>query len=148
MAQIRLMTEKDRESVISMMRAFYASPAVFTNGSEEIFRNNVNACISSNPYLEGYVFAEGDTIQGYAILAKSYATEFGAPCIWIEDLYLKSEYRGQGMGGRFLQFVAESYPDAVLRLEVEEENAHAIHVYKKAGFTILPYVELKKDGLH
>lgn len=148
MAQIRLMTEKDRESVISMMRAFYASPAVFTNGSEKIFQNDVDTCIGDSPYLEGYVFEEREELLGYGMLAKSYSTEFGAPCIWIEDLYLKPECRGQGTGARFLQFVAETYPDAVLRLEAEEENAHAIHVYKKAGFTILPYVELKKDGLH
>ena len=146
MAQIRLMTEKDRESVISMMRAFYASPAVFTNGSEEIFQNNVNACISSSPYLEGYVFAEGDTIQGYAILAKSYATEFGAPCIWIEDLYLLPEYRGLGIGSAFFAFVEKRYPGCLLRLEVEEENERARHVYEKNGFDILPYMEMKKDS--
>lgn len=147
MATIRLMTEKDRETVLSMMRTFYASPAVFTNGSESIFQNDVEACISDNPYLEGYVFEENEKLQGYAMLAKSYSTEFGAPCIWIEDLYLKPECRGRGIGARFLQFVAETYPDAILRLEAEEENEHAIHVYKKAGFTVLPYVELKKDGL-
>jgi len=147
MAEIRLMTGKDREPVLSMMRVFYASPAVLTNGSEEIFRNDVDTCISDSPYLVGYVFEEGKALQGYAMLAKSYSTEFGAPCVWIEDLYLKPEYRGQGMGARFLQFVAETYPDAILRLEAEEENEHAIHVYKKAGFTVLPYVELKNDGL-
>lgn len=148
MTKIRLMTEKDREPVLSMMRTFYASPAVFTNGSETIFRNDVEACISDNPYLEGYVFEREDALQGYAMLAKSYSTEFGAPCVWIEDLYLKPEYRGQGIGARFLQFVAETYPKAILRLEAEEENEHAVHVYKKAGFTVLPYVELKKDGLY
>jgi len=148
MTKIRLMTENDREPVLSMMRTFYASSAVFTNGSETIIQNDVEACISDNPYLEGYVFEQEDSLQGYAMLAKSYSTEFGAPCVWIEDLYLKPEYRGQGIGARFLQFVAETYPKAILRLEAEEENEHAVHVYKKAGFTVLPYVELKKDGLN
>lgn len=147
MAEIRRMTREDREQVLSMMRAFYASPAVFTNGSDEIFQNDVDNCLGDSPYLEGYVFEENGQLLGYAMLAKSYSTEFGKPCIWIEDLYLKPENRGQGIGAAFLAFAAKSYPDAILRLEAEEENEHAIHVYQKAGFTVLPYVEFKKDGL-
>ena len=148
MIKIRLMVEKDRASVLAMMRDFYASPAVFTNGSEEIFQRDVDACIGDSPYVEGYVFEVDKGLQGYAMVAKSYSTEFGKPCIWIEDLYLQPQYRGQGIGADFLRFIAETYPDAILRLEAEEENEHAIHVYKKAGFTVLPYMELKKDGLH
>ena len=32
----------------------------------------------------------------------------------------------------------------VIRLEVEEENERAVRVYKKSGFTVLPYMEMKK----
>ena len=38
----------------------------------------------------------------------------------------------------------EKYPDAILRLEVEEENERAVNVYKKNGFSFLPYLEMKK----
>ena len=34
---IRGMEEKDRSRVLEMMRVFYASPAVLSNGSQEIF---------------------------------------------------------------------------------------------------------------
>ena len=34
---IREMTIEDKASVLEMMRVFYASPAVLSNGSEEIF---------------------------------------------------------------------------------------------------------------
>jgi ribosomal protein S18 acetylase RimI-like enzyme len=141
---IRAMTEQDRDAVLEMMRIFYTSPAVWSNGSEEIFRADVDACVSGSPYLEGYVFAEGDDVLGYAMLAKSFSTEFGKPCIWIEDLFVRDGYRDRGIGSRFLRFVAEIYPDAVLRLEVEEDNERAVHVYRKFGFDVLPYVEMKK----
>ena len=36
--EIRAFKESDREAVLGMMRIFYASPAVLSNGSEEIFR--------------------------------------------------------------------------------------------------------------
>ena len=119
-------------------------PCVLSNGSEEIFRADVDACISDSPYLEGYVFEENGDILGYAMLAKSFSTEFGKACIWVEDLYVKSAYRGQGLGSRFLEYVGAKYPDAIFRLEVEPENERAIGVYEKAGFSVLPYMEMKK----
>ena len=38
----------------------------------------------------------------------------------------------------------EKYPRSVLRLEVEEDNERAIKVYRKNGFEVLPYMEMKK----
>ena len=141
---IRGMQASDRAQVLAMMRVFYASPAVLSNGSEAIFEADFNACVGDSPYLEGYVFENGEEIQGYAMLAKSFSTEFGKTCIWIEDLYVKDEYRGRGLGSRFLRFVESKYPDAVLRLEVEAENERALRVYKSCGFDTLPYMEMKK----
>lgn len=138
------MEKGDCEAVISMMRGFYASDAVLTNGSEEIFSADVSECVSDSPYLEGYVFEDKNGIQGYAMCAKSFSTEFGKRCIWIEDLFLKEEYRGKGIGGQFLAFISDKYSDCVIRLEAEAENERAIHVYNKAGFKILPYAELIK----
>jgi len=141
---IRPMERADKTEVIKMMRTFYASPAVMTNGSEEIFDADVEGCLSDSPYIEGYVFEECGNIQGYGMLAKSFSTEFGKPCIWIEDIYVKDEYRAHGIGSAFLRFVEEKYPDTVLRLEAEKENERALRVYKKFGFCEIPYMEMKK----
>ena len=141
---IRSMTREDAQHVIDMMRVFYASPAVLSNGSEEIFQNDVENCVNDSPYLEGYIIEDGQKILGYGMIAKSFSTEFGKPCMWIEDLYLKEEARGLGLGSKFLHFVAEKYPEAILRLEVEEENERAIKTYRKCGFEVLPYMEMKR----
>ncbi len=141
---IRPMERRDKEQVIDMMRGFYTSPAVWSNGSEEIFDADVEQCIGESPYLEGYVFEDSNGILGYGMLAKSFSTEFGKPCIWIEDLYLKENARGCGIGSRFLAYVEKKYPNALLRLEVEEENERAVAVYRKCGFEVLPYMEMKK----
>ena len=74
---IRSMIASDRSEVISMMRVFYASPAVLSSGSEEIFSADFEACIGECPFLEGYVFEDNGNIAGYAMLAKSFSTEFG-----------------------------------------------------------------------
>ena len=141
---IRLMNREDKAIVLDMMRVFYASEAVLSNGSEEIFMSDIDACVNDSPYLEGYILEENGEIQGYAMIAKSFSTEFGKPCIWIEDLYLKEPYRGMGIGSGFLNFIVDKYPGCLFRLEAERENERAIHVYEKCGFEVLPYLELKK----
>lgn len=141
---IRNMTLEDQESVIEMMRVFYASPAVLSNGSEDIFLNDIENCVNENPYVEGFIFEDSKDIQGYAMVAKSFSTEFGKPCIWIEDLYIKKEYRGFGIGSMFIDYIGRKYEDAILRLEVEKENERAVKVYEKCGFEVLPYMEMKK----
>ena len=141
---IRLMELKDKKEIIDMMREFYLSPALITNGSEEIFEANVDNCISNSQYVEGYVFCDGDIILGYGIIAKSFSTEFGKHCIWIEDLYVKEKYRKLGIGRSFFKFIEEKYKGCLFRLEVEKGNVKAIATYKKVGFDELPYLEMKK----
>ncbi len=135
---------EDKVEILAMMKTFYSSEAVFTNGSDEIFEADFNTCIDNSPYLEGYVFTSDEIILGYAMLAKSFSTEFGKPCIWFEDLYLKPEFRGQRIIPQFIKYVENLYQDSIFRLEVEKENAHACHVYKKQGFLELPYCEMVK----
>ncbi len=139
---IRQMEERDQSAVLAMMEVFYHSPAVHTNGSEEIFRKDVSECLSGSPYLEGLVFEGPEGLQGYAMLAKSYSTEFGRRCVWIEDLYILEAYRGMGIGKAFFAYVEGKYADCVLRLEVEEDNERALHLYKSRGFDALPYLEM------
>ena len=141
---IRKMVRDDKNTVIDMMRVFYASPAVLSNGSDAIFEADVENCVNDSPYLEGFIFEDDNEIQGYGMIAKSFSTEFGKPCIWIEDLYLKPEYRGLGIGTKFFEYLEQNYTDCIFRLEVEEENERAIHVYGKNGFAVLPYMEMKK----
>ncbi len=142
---IRPMVQSDKREVLLMMREFYSSPAVFTNGSEEIFEADIENCIGDSPYIEGYVFEGADGICGYAMVARSFSTEFGKPCIWIEDVFVKTAHRGAGIGSLFLGYIENKYPNSVFRLEVEAENERAVGVYKKCGYEVLPYMEMKKE---
>ncbi len=127
------------------MKTFYSSDAVLTNGSDEIFENDIKACVSDCAYAEGYVFKDGSEYLGYAMIAKSFSTEFGKPCIWIEDLYIEPLYRGKGIGKEFFKTIFRKYPDVIFRLEVEKENQGALKLYQKCGFDIIPYLEMIKN---
>lgn len=144
--KLRPMEERDRASVLKMMRGFYASDAVSTNGSSEVFNNDIDECVSDSPFASGYVFERDDgSLCGYSMLAHSYGTEFGRRAIWIEDLYLDEDARGNGLANMLFDLVKEKYPDHVHRLEVEEYNLRAVRSYKKNGFTTLPYTEMIRE---
>lgn len=137
------MIEDDREAVLNMMRTFYASEAVLSDGSDEIFNNDINECVSDSTFAEGFAFVREDgTLGGYAMLAHSYSTEFGSPCVWIEDIYFREDMRGRGLVSVFLDMVRQEYPDAVHRLEAERENERAVGAYTSNGFVELPYLEM------
>ncbi len=140
------MNINDKPHIIDMMETFYNSEAVLTNGSREIFENDINACLSDSPYLEGYTLKEEDKIIGYFMLAKSFSTEYGKPCIWVEDIYLIKEYRYQGLSKEMFKFIEDKYPNHLLRLEAEKSNESAIKSYKKNGFEIMDYLELYKNN--
>ena len=141
---IRKFKPDDKHRIIKMMRVFYASDAVHTNGSEEIFCADFDSCISESPYVDGFAVEADEKIIGYTMIAKSFSTEFGKRCIWIEDLYIGEDFRGMGAGRAVMDFITKSYTDCIFRLEVEEDNKRATALYKSFGFDVLPYTEMKR----
>ena len=90
------------------------------------------------------MFEENGQIQGYAMAAKSFPQNSAVPVSGWKTFISKRIFRGTGIGSLFLEFIEKKYPEAVLRLEVEEENGRAVKVYEKNGFNVLPYMEMKK----
>lgn len=143
---IRSMQEKDRAEVLEMMQIFYASDVVIHKADDETLQKDISDCVGDCPYVDGYVFEIEGEIAGYGIAATGYSTEFGGVCIWLEDLYMKPEYRGHGIGRKFFEAVEEIYTDAVrFRLEVEKENAGAVALYKRLGYNFCTYDEMSKE---
>ena len=142
--EIRKIRQEDFDQILSMMEVFYASDALLIHPDTQTLAKTLTDCIADGPYLEGFVMENEDRLAGYGMVAKSFSTEFGKPCIWIEDLYVESPYRNMGLGSAFLKFVENKYPGHLLRLEVEKENERAVHVYEKCGFEEIPYMEMKK----
>ncbi len=140
---IRSMTVSDKPEVMKMMKFFYNSPAVSSNGSDEIFERDIDACIDGK--LLGYVFEIDENLAGYAMVAKSFCTELGRECLWLEDLFIIPEYRRKGLADEFISYLKENNPERAIRLEVEKYNRPACTLYKKHGFESFPYHELYLD---
>lgn len=143
--EIRVLQPEDFQQVLDMMRVFYASDALLVHPEDSVLERTLRDSMAGGPYVTGYGFEVDGDLAGYGMVSRSYSTETGGICLWIEDIYILPQHRGQGIGTAFLQFV-EGLGGAVrLRLEAEPENERAMHVYRKAGFRELGYTQLIKE---
>ncbi len=136
----------DKNEIMHMMRVFYDSPAVQHTASDKILERDIEDCLSDTPYLDGFIIEHSGQVVGYAMTAISYTTEYGGICIWLEDLYIKPDYRHKGISEKVFEFIEKNYPNAVrFKLEVEPENEFAVKCYKKYGYKSSPYFEMTKE---
>ncbi len=144
---IRNIENKDKDQVLEMMMVFYNSPAIIETPPKSKLLKNIEDCIGDVPFVEGFVFEENQDLLGYAMVAKSYSTEFAGLCVWIEDLYLLPQARGKAIAGKFFEFIENHYNAVRFRLEVAKDNVNAIKAYEKSGYKKLDYVEMTKEKL-
>lgn len=93
----------------------------------------------ANPVIR-VLIAETDEPVGFALLFRSYSTFLERPGIYLEDLYVKEEYRGSGIGKALLTEIAKiAVAENAGRLEwsVLDWNEPAIGFYKKLGAVML-----------
>ena len=67
--------------------------------------------------------------------------------VWIDEIYVKPEFRSQGIGSELIDFVIDKYKDnaARFRLEITESNMGAKKLYLYLRILILKeYKERKK----
>jgi len=83
---------------------------------------------------------QGENV-GYAIFFPSYSTFIGKAGIWLEDLYVKPEFRGRGMGKALISALvdlAEERGCQRLEWSVLDWNERAIQFYRSLGADVMP----------
>jgi len=84
-----------------------------------------------------WLIQAGDQSVGYVVLTLSYSLEYGGREAFIDELFIQSDHRQQGIGTATLAFVDDQCQKLGIRalhLEVDRDNAPARHLYAKAGF--------------
>ena len=89
-------------------------------------------------YGRVWIIEVNSVVVGYIALCFGYSIELCGRDAFIDEFFLKEEFRGQGIGGRVLELVkrhARSSNVAALHLEVAKTNEKAKKLYAKSGFS-------------
>jgi len=129
-------TTDDVETLIVMMRDLYAHDGLAPL-DEASARRALLGVFGDDAFGHVFMILLENEVAGYAVLTFGYSLEFHGRDAFVDELYLRNEYRGQGIGKRALEFLTEvCVAEGVnaLHLEVERANTPAQAVYRKFGF--------------
>ncbi len=144
---IRPFENTDRQAYLEMAEEFYQTDAVLHNAPKENFITTFDAAIENSPYVKGYIFEQNNEVAGFALISPAYSNEVGGMVLWLEELYVRNKFQGQGLGKEFFSFIEEeaaAYAKRI-RLEVHPNNTRAIALYHKLGYKELPYLQMVKE---
>ncbi|MBQ7624621.1 MAG: GNAT family N-acetyltransferase [Clostridia bacterium] len=136
---------RDRKEYLKMAEDFYSSPAVLHPVPRENFARCFEKLLSNTPLAEGYIIEKDGKTAGYAVTSLTYSQEAGGEVLWLEELYIKPEYRGQGLGTEYFDYILKTPGIARFRLEIEPDNEKAIKLYSRLGFKRFPYGQMIKE---
>lgn len=133
--QIEPAKEKDIPQIIEMIREF----AAFEKLSEfcEVTKESLtDAMFGENPCVEGLVAFADEKPIGYALFYENFASFRGQRGFYLEDLYVKPEFRKWKIGAAFLKRLAQIAKTRNFeRIDflVLDWNEPAIKFYEKLG---------------
>ena len=111
--QIRKATRADIDVICELVREL----ASYENLSDQVtFSNEIFAdSIFNKNYAKALICESEGRAIGYAIYFYTFSTFLGLGGIYLEDIYVKKEFRNQGIGKVFFKFLAQICRDENLK---------------------------------
>ena len=135
----------DLDSLMGFLREFYALEHLAFDETRS--RETLEVLLGDPTLGLAWVIQTEGTAAGYVVLTFAYSLEYQGRAACLDEIYLRPERRGQGVGTEVLRFV-EGYCRAhgirSLHLEVERPNTAAQRLYRRAGFASPDRVAMKK----
>jgi GNAT superfamily N-acetyltransferase len=140
MLKIRPAEERDIDAIFDLIQglAAYEKLSNRVTGNTELLRSHL---FGDRPYAEAIVAELGDLSIGFALFFHNYSTFLTQPGLYLEDIFVRPDYRRQGVGKALLAAVAKIAVDrgcGRLEWSVLEWNQNAIEFYQSLGATVLP----------
>lgn len=141
---IREIKSDDKIDFIKMCMDFYNTDGVDHSIPVSNMEKTFNFLMEGLDFAKAYVCEKNNKTVGYILLALTYSNEAGGMVVWLDEIYVKPEFRSQGIGSELIDFVIDKYKDnaARFRLEITESNMGAKKLYLSKGFTDLSYRQM------
>ena len=128
-------SEHDVPLILEMIRALadYEKLAHEVEASEERLRATL---FGKQPAAEVSLAYVGDVCAGFAVYFRTYSTFLALPGMYLEDLYVRPEHRGHGIGFALLRHLAALCRErgyGRLEWSVLNWNEPSIQFYKRLG---------------
>lgn len=140
------MKPEDRGLFCTLADEFYHSGAALHAVPKENFSRTFDAAAGNSPYVVGLILELDGRPAGYSLLLPTYSNEAGGMVLWIDELYVRPEFRGRGLGRELLRYVCSGHGGkaSAVRLEVTRSNRRAADLYRSEGFQDLDYAQMLK----
>ena len=140
MLKIRAAEEKDIDAIFELIRglAAYENLSDRVTGNTELLRAHL---FGERPYAEVILAELDERAIGFALFFHSYSTFLTQPGLYLEDVFVRPEYRRQGVGKALMSAVVKIASDrdcGRLEWSVLDWNQNAIEFYQSLGATVLP----------
>ena len=144
-ALLRPMAAGDEEIFISLATEHQTSGMRENAASDEQLRRTFSLIMEKSPYVEGYLLIKDGQTAGYALICPTYSNEAGGSLPILDEIYVRPEARGQGLGGNFIRFFEDHCREAaVCRIQVIEGDERHISYVEREGYEYLEYIEMFK----
>jgi len=93
------------------------------------------------PVVEALVAEADARVVGFALFFTNFSTFLAQPGLYLEDLYVRSDQRGRGIGKALLSRVGRIAGErdcGRFEWSVLDWNESAIRFYEKMGATVMP----------
>jgi GNAT superfamily N-acetyltransferase len=132
---LTLATERDLPQILFFIKALaeYERLADAVVATEEGLRQSL---FGERPYAECVIARWHGEPVGFALFFHNFSTFLGRPGVYLEDLFVKPELRGKGVGRALLRYLAKVAEDrncGRLEWSVLDWNESAIDFYKSIG---------------
>jgi GNAT superfamily N-acetyltransferase len=124
---------------VPLVLAFIRELAVYEHLEHEVIATEADlegALFGPRPYAEVVFACLDGTPVGFALFFHNFSTFLGKPGIYLEDLFVRPEARGHGVGRRLLAWLAQTTlarGGARLDWAVLDWNAPSIAFYRNLG---------------
>jgi len=118
------------------MRDFYEEVPGIRGISDQKIKKTFSALTADPGKGEIIVIEKSKIIAGYALLVNFWSNEWGGNVLFLDEIYLKPEFRGQGIGRNFIGYLIEKKYNrsTAIQLEVAPTNKKARALYVDIGF--------------